>query len=143
MRPVLQFRNTRWPSTQSIAYQQDRVKRQMLSHFVKIERLPCEEVGNYNPRRMRAIGPLARQHGTWGSDHAKRVVEWAEHLERPRNQCSLASMLYVWRGPAWLENRRIESGAMRPATRALPGYLPKRWDEAIEDAKVFSSTQFN
>ena len=142
VRPVLQFRNTRWPFTQSIANQQNRVQRQMLSHFIKIERVPCEEVGNYNRRRMRAIGVLARQHGTWGSDHAKRVVEWAEHLERPRNQDSLASMLYAWRGPAWLHNRRIESGVMRPATRALPGYLPKRWDEAIEDARGFSTAQY-
>ena len=120
--------------------QQNRIQRQMLAHFVQVERFPCEEIQSYNRRRMRIIGNLSRQRGAWGQDHAKRVVEWAAHLERPSNESSLASMLFMWRGPAWLQSRRLDSGVMRPYTRALPGYLPKRWDEAIPDARSFQTT---
>ena len=137
VRPVLHFRNTRWPFTKTLADQQNRVQRQMMAHFVKVEPLPCEDAAIYNRRRMRIIGNLARQRGTWGKEHANRVVAWADHLERPRNQSSLAAKLYLWRGPSWLQQRRLESGTMRPATRAVPGFMPRRWDESIEEAKQY------
>ena len=35
-------------------------------------------------------------------------------------------------------NRWNQSGVNRPGTRILQGYLPKRWDESIEDARCFS-----
>ena len=138
VRPVLFFRNTRWPCTRSLAEHQNRLQRHMLAYFVHVERMPWEDLAAHNRRRMRTIGNLARQQGAWGSQHAQRVVEWAEHLERPGNFCSLASRLYRWRGPEWLQNRRNQSGVNRPGTRILQGYLPKRWDESIADARRFS-----
>ena len=89
---------------------------------------------------MRIVGNLARQQGTWGEEHAKRVVAWAEHLERPHNNFSPAAQLLSWHGPQWLQQRRLESGTMRPMTRVLPGYLPKRWDESVDDAENCSKS---
>ena len=85
---------------------------------------------------MRIIGQFARQQGAWGAEHAERVVDWAEHLERPRNEASSAARLFLWRGPLWLQMRRLESGVNRPMTRTTPGFLPKRWDEGIEEARA-------
>ena len=99
--------------------------------------MPGEELEFFCRRKMRIVGNLARHQGLWGTEHAKRVIAWSEHLERPQNKNSLASQLYLWHGPDWLQNRRVESGVMRPATRALPGFLPKRWDEALQDAHSY------
>ena len=112
-----------------------------MGHFVRIERLPWEEVQNFHRRRMRIIARLARQQGTWGKAHAERVVASAAHLQRPRNQFSIAAHLYGWRGPAWLQSRQVDSGVMRPLTRALPGFLSRRWDESINDARAFIEAQ--
>ena len=97
--------------------------------------MPQEELSNFHRRRMRIVGNLARQQGLWGTDHARRVVSWAEHLQRPHNSSSLAAHFFQWHGPEWLQQRRIDSGVMRPLTRAMAGYMPKRRDEAIADAR--------
>ena len=81
---------------------------------------------------------MARQHGTWGHLHAKRVVAWADHLSRPRNSYSLASMLFTWHDAAWLQTRRLDSdvgGHRRPGTRAQSGPVCARWDESVELAR--------
>ena len=108
----------------------------MLSRFVTVERMPGEDLAFFCRRKGR-VGNLARHQGLWGTEHVRCVIAWAEHLERPRNNNSLASQLYLWHGPDWLQNRRVDSGVMRPATRALPGFLPKRWDEAVQDAHSY------
>ena len=140
--PLLNFRNTRWPWTQSLAYCQDKLQRRFLSQFVHIEQLPGEEVHTFHRRRMRAIAALIRQRGTWSKLHARRVVAWASHLARPRNLTSLAAMLHSWRDSSWLERRRLDpdtGGAHRPGTRSAPGPVVKRWDEALEAAQEFLS----
>ena len=109
----------------------------MLARFAKIERQPCEELANYCRRKMRSVGNLARHQGLWGTEHAKRVIAWADHLERPQNHKSLASQPCLWHDAEWLQRRRLESGIMRPATRASPGYLPKRWDESLQDVRAY------
>ena len=137
VRPALNFRNTRWPFTKSLADQQNRTQRLMLARFVQLERQPSEDLEIYCRRKMRIVGNLARHQGLCGTEHARRVFAWADHLQRPQNHSSLASQLYLWHDAEWLQNRRIESGIMRPATRALPGYLPKRWDESLESARTY------
>ena len=111
----------------------------MLATFVYTERRPCEDAADYNRRRMRIIGNLAREQGLWGTEHAQRIVAWAEHLERPHNHMSPAAQLYTWHGPAWLSQRRQESGTMRPMTRASSGFLPKWWGESVDEAKLHMS----
>ena len=76
VRPILHFRNTRWPYTHALAEEQDRVQRQMLLHFLRLERLPTDDDNAYFRRRMRAVASVARVQGSWGLDHARRVVAW-------------------------------------------------------------------
>ena len=108
----------------------------MLARFVKVERMPDEEVENFCRRKMRIVGNLARHQGLWGIEHAKRIVAWADHLQRPQNHRSLASQLFMWHDTEWLQQRRVESGVIRPATRASLGYLPKHWDECLLNARM-------
>ena len=87
---------------------------------------------------MRAAADLAKQQGSWGTRHATRVCGWAEDLERPRNNESLASLLFRWHDAAWLEERRLDpavGGSLRPGTRAQSGYLNARWDESVHKAR--------
>ena len=139
VRPVLHFRNTRWPYTQTLAEEQDRVQRRMLSQFLHLERLPTDDDDTYFRRRMRTVASVARQLGSWGSDHARRVVSWSEHLKRSRNSFSLAARLYTWRDENWLQQRRLDpliGGTSRPGTRSSSGPVHRRWDEAVESAAL-------
>ena len=129
VKPILQFRNTRWPYTQALADEQDRTQRRMLSYFCKLERFPGEDDDAYFRRRMRTVATTARIHGVWGLDHAQRVVAWADHLKRCRNSCSLASRLFSWHDQSWLQVRRLDpliGGAARPGTRSSSGPVHRR-----------------
>ena len=110
----------------------------MLAFFVHVERWPEEEAANFNRRRMRAIATLARQQGTWGMDHARRCVSWAEHVQRDRNNRSLVAQLYKWRDAQWLQTRRLDGdtgGTNRPGTRRFSGHVAPRWDECVDNAR--------
>ena len=138
VQPILNFRNTRWPWTATLADAQNQLQRRMLRQFLSLERWPCETLECYCRRRMRAAADLARQQGDWGMRHAMRVCSWAEHLDRPRNYESLASLLFRWHGASWLEDRRLDpniGGSLRPGTRTQSGYLNVRWDESIAKAQ--------
>ena len=138
VRPLLFFRNTRWPWTETLAKAQSKLQRRMLVQFLSLERWPCEPLGVFCQRRMRAAATMANLQGDWGREHAKRICSWAEHLERPRNHSSLASILYRWHGADWLEDRRLNpdiGGPLRPGTRAASGFFCVRWDESVLKAR--------
>ena len=138
VRPVLFFRNTRWPFTTALADEQNRTQRQMLSHFLHLERFPFEDDRAFHRRRMRLIAGVARQHGVWGEDHARRIVDWSEHLSRARNNTSISSLLYMWHNADWLQQRRRDpliGQSQRPGTRHCSGPVYRRWDESLMLAK--------
>ena len=135
--PILTFRNTRWPWTESLADAQNKVQRRMLVQFLSLQRWPCETLDVYSRRRMRAAATLARQQGDWGALHANRFTDWAEHLDSLRNHESLASIFFRWHGADLLEGRRRDpgvGGSLRPGTRASSGFLCARWDESLQKA---------
>ena len=110
----------------------------MLSQFLALERSPSEPLESYYTRRMRAVANLAHQQGDWGTQHAIRVCNWADHLERPQDQKSLAALMHTYHDAAWLEGRRLNpdiGGASRPGTRAQSGYFNARWDESVLKAR--------
>ena len=72
-------------------------------------------------------------------DHVQRIIDWAEHLKRPRNKSSLASLLYSWRNADWLQQRRRDpliGPSQRLGTRRDGGPIFRRWDESCEYAKA-------
>ena len=54
------------------------------------------------------------QQGDWGTLHAKRGTDWAQHLKSPRNYESLASILFRWHGADRLEGRRRDPAVGGP-----------------------------
>ena len=85
------------------------------------------------------VALLARQQGTWGLEHARRVVDWADHLGRPRNSGSLAARLFSWKDARWLQTQRLDpdvGGHGRPGTRVCSGPVCARWDESIALARA-------
>ena len=88
---------------------------------------------------MRSVSCLPREQGAWGLLHAQRVVDWAAHLERPRNGNSLAAILYDWHVSAWLNARRrdpVIGGADRPGPRASSGPVVARWDDGVISGRM-------
>ena len=121
VKPVLSFRNTRWAWTATLAQEQNRIQRRMLAQFSNLKHLPLQSPAKYTRLGLRAVSSLAREQGAWGLLHAQRVVDWAAHLERPRNGNSLAAILYAWHGSDWLNARRRDpdiGGAGRPGAWA-------------------------
>ena len=72
----------------------------------------------------------------YGREHARRVLAFADHMLRPRNSLSLASILFKWHDAEWLKARRQEGagGSNRPGVRLFSGHVQRRWDEALLDA---------
>ena len=107
-------------------------------HFLPIERWPCETIEVFCRRRFRAAATLAYRQGDWGIEHARRICNWADHLNRERNGGSLAALLFEWHGASWLQYRRLDpeiGGSLRPGTRAASGIIHARWDESIAKAR--------
>ena len=139
VRPVLYFRNTRWPWTLSLAESQSKVQRKMLLQFIRIERKPEEPLETFHRRRLKTAAELAKQHEDWGIAHEKCICAWVDHLQRPLNSTSPAAQLFSWRPASWLQSRRDDprtGGHARPGTRACSGPVPARWDESHIKAKA-------
>ena len=131
---LLNFRNTGWPWPQCLADCQDRLQRRFLSQLIRIEQLPGKQLQSYHRRRMRTIANMVQRRGSWSQLPAKRVVLCADHLQRPRNHASLASMFYLWHDASWLRMRRLSleiGGPGRPGTRLVRGPVIARWDESM------------
>ena len=147
VKPVLFFRNTRWPWTQTLADVQSRTLRRMLSYFIHMDRLPEEPLDSFHRRRMRKVSDTAKEYGEWGIEHARRILAWADHLKRSRNGKSLAAEFFKWHDQYWLHARRLDpdvgSGAFRPGTQAAPGPAVKRWDESLIEADFFLRRAYN
>ena len=139
VQPILNFRNTRWPWSAAIADAQDKMQKCMLSQCIALERWHSEPLDSYYKRRMHAISNLAHQQDGWGTQHAIRACNWADHLQRPRNDKSLAAILFNFHDAEWLEERRQDpniGGALRPGTRAHSVFFHTRWDEALRKART-------
>ena len=109
----------------------------MLVQFLRLERWPEDPLSVYNQRRFRAAGCLADKHGDWGTEHARRICAWADHLRRPRNADSLAAIFFTWHPADWLQASRDDpnvGGPARPGTRESSGPVPARWDESLTKA---------
>ena len=99
--------------------------------------MPDEPLDRFVRRRAKSVATVARSYGDWGTDHAKRVLAWAEHMCRPQNGTSISSILFQWHDASWLQARRDRNigGTQRPGVRVQPGHVQRRWDEALISAK--------
>eukprot|EP00928_Gymnodinium_smaydae_P040856 TRINITY_DN27677_c0_g1_i1.p1 TRINITY_DN27677_c0_g1~~TRINITY_DN27677_c0_g1_i1.p1 ORF type:complete len:137 (-),score=10.87 TRINITY_DN27677_c0_g1_i1:84-494(-) len=90
----------------------------------------------------------SRQHGLWSKAWASQITSWDEHIGRAHTSWSrVQASLVSWRGADWIMQQRLFSisranfgsvsglGATRTDTRAAPGFVPKRWVDALTVAK--------
>ena len=86
-------------------------------------------------RRNRLSSAEARRMGFWSLRYCKRVVSWRNHLLRPANCGSWASILLHLRGFEWLMARRAQnSGGLlggRTGTRIASGNVATRWHDGV------------
>ena len=90
-RPALAFRCSRWPpqKTQTVAV--DRLQTKLIAAFLRIQRLPGEDVADYVRRRNRSAARVAGRSGRWSLFWAQRITRWDEHIRRahdPKQWCS-------------------------------------------------------
>ena len=134
--PILRFHCTRWPFSITRAAELDRIQRRMLSIILGCRPLPDEPIETFVRRRGREAGNFQRNIGCWSIIWASAVVKWSQHLRRRRNDRTWAAMLACVMDPDILLQRRSDFSG-RPRTRASPGFIFKRWWEAVRDASTF------
>ena len=139
--PGFDYRNTRWPPSRQLEKEVDAVHRKMIALILRTPKHPEEDVPSFVRRRGRLASVVADAHGKWSRQHHARVIAWAQHLERSRNQLSWAAALLHWRGRAWLARRRVDQGSVsaeagRTRTRSAPGFVAVRWHDGLEWAKT-------
>ena len=140
--PQLDCRCTRWPPQRTIAGELDAMQRRMTATAMRIPMHPGEGAPEYVRRRGRAAARQCKLAGNWSRRWFKRVVDWHDHLERPRNAHTWPAKTLHHRDREWLMRRRASllsenrsSGsctAGRTNTRAFPGCVHMRWDDGVE-----------
>eukprot|EP00449_Zooxanthella_nutricula_P016921 CAMPEP_0198530264 /NCGR_PEP_ID=MMETSP1462-20131121/26250_1 /TAXON_ID=1333877 /ORGANISM="Brandtodinium nutriculum, Strain RCC3387" /LENGTH=226 /DNA_ID=CAMNT_0044260135 /DNA_START=17 /DNA_END=697 /DNA_ORIENTATION=- len=149
--PVLDFRCSRWPFYERRAKEIARVQRAMTSIVMGVRRMEGEDPGEFVRRRHhREAGRIIARTGSWASRWAKRVVEWDQHVARPRNGATWAAVLRPYRDEAWLQRRRAEVGSARASggrllIRANSGFVATRWHAGVvaaaEHLRISASTE--
>ena len=104
-----------------------------------IKMLPEETPGAFIRRRNSAVKDVCEEMGWLSKRHAKRILDWKDHIARPRNAHSWPAALYDYRGSQWLMERRAErnSGLFggRTGTRVAAGRVAVRWHDGVRFAQ--------
>ena len=131
--PILRFHCPRWPYGVDIARQLDALQRRMYTIALQLPMLDTEEIDDFVRRRGRTVAALQREHGCWSNLWVRLLRSWRDHLGRPANRYTWAAIVEGIMTPADLELRRVHSGHRGTGTRALPGFIRKRWYESVEN----------
>ena len=92
--PQLNFQCSRWPPQRQIAKEIDNLQQQIIvPTLLKVPRSDGEELENYIRRRAKSVRRVCAQNGMWFLGWFRRVLDWDEHLQRPRNGETWAAIL--------------------------------------------------
>jgi len=140
--PQLDCRCTRWPPQRTIAGELDSMQRKMTATAMRISMHPGEGAPEYVRRRGRAAARHCKLAGNWSQRWFKRVVNWHDHLERPRNAHTWPAKTLHHNDREWLMRRRASllsdsrssdsCTAGRTNTRVFSGCVHMRWDDGVE-----------
>lgn len=144
VRPILDFRMSRWPAAPGLTTFIDKLHRQFATQCMDLRPEPHESVSEFVRRRGHLAGGLCRSHGLFSSRLKDRVSKWDAHVRRAPSHP--AAKLLSFHGDEWLSERRIEllpfntlsswtSTAGRTGTRCLPGLVVRRWNQAVQHAR--------
>ena len=142
-RSVIDYRSSRWPASPTLYRQQDELQRRCLCIACGSERLPGEGIDDWQRRRSRDAGSLARSAGLWSQRHSDRRWSWRQHIEREGTRNTMLNHVWNWRGQRWREEQRRRAGswsalAGRLGSRAFARVLP-RWEDSFDDVPLAHS----
>ena len=139
VRPVMDYRSTRWPPRRSLHQQIDKVQRQMVAILLRPPPLAGVSVPGFVHIRHRIIAHRCRGEGLWSTRHCKRVVDWKAHLERKPNKWSWPALLLHHKGLHWLQQTRVDNNSLSTGgctrTRSVPGFVARRWHDGVAHAE--------
>ena len=141
VRPMLDYRCSRWPPQIQIAKEIDAYQRRLVASAARLPRRPGESLDVFCRRRASFAAAVCRKGGTWSKRWFQRALDWDDHLRRRRNGNSWAAKLLDYRGAPWLASRRLEqhsslSSAGRTGTRLHSGCVFQRWHDGVTLARL-------
>jgi hypothetical protein len=139
--PAFGFRVSRWPPSPFYLAEVKSLQRKMVSILLALARSHVETHEAFRSRRARKIDAIVVASGCWAQAWRKRWSQWDKHLQRhPEHP---ASRLLEYRDRKWLMSRRASflpsfsisncrwsATAGRTRTRAVPGFVATRWEDA-------------
>ena len=145
---MMSYRCSIWPPQKQIATELDALQRKMISIACPVTRGPGEDSEQHAMRKGRLASQLAKGAGLWSKHWFGRALTWDEHVQRSRSVCKWNQSLCAFHDIGWLRELRSAYAAINPArsnpwtvlagrtgTRAGPGRVQPRWQEAIQKAR--------
>ena len=140
VQPIITFRMSRWPWTQTKAKHLDTIQKRMFQIALGLKPTPDESWSCSVRRRHTRVGEYLPSKKLWSAVWAQRVVNWQQHIDRNTNNACWSARLSNFRSPEELADRRVASSQNRPQVRIAPGFTSKRWSESVSDASDYIKT---
>ena len=103
-KPVWKYRCPRWPPSKGMLKMACRLQNRMIAVTQRPRPSDGETAASFISRRNRAAAVVARSRATWAEEHVRLCTTWMEHLLRPANSSSFASMLLHYKDAEWLHH---------------------------------------
>ena len=139
--PRLQSVATRWAFTAVRAQAIDWTQRKMVSRILRIPKPTDMSIASYYRRRDQVVSQACREMGYWSTDWCTKLLNWSDHLRRPRNGHSPAARLFLEQDSVWLQLRRLPFTSTTRSllaggtgTRSLAEAPKKRWEGSLDAA---------
>ena len=137
-RSLIDYRSTRWPYSPTLARQQDALQRRCIATVAGTPRTAEETVDEWQRRRSREHGSVARSWGLWSARHSMRLQSWRDHVDRERCRDTMLWHCWSWHDAEWRREQRRLAGsrsvfAGRLGLRTVTHVQP-RWQESIPEA---------
>ena len=101
-KPVWRYRCPQWPPSKGLLQMECRLQNRMIAVAQRLRPSDGETAAVSIIRRNRAAAVLARSRASCSDEHLKLCTTWMEHLLRPANSHSFASVLLRHKDAAWL-----------------------------------------
>ena len=106
-----------------------------MSIVAGVPRKRDETLDEWQRRRSRNSGAIARKQGSWSERHLDRPLAWRAHLERAATYDTIPATIWFWRDALWRQDQRNRVGsrsllAGRLGTRVVT-HVYQRWEDSL------------
>ena len=136
------------PLQRQISKEVDATQRKMTAIACLLARGPGEDPVQYARRKGRHASKLAQDSGLWSKMWFDRALRCDGHVQRTRSRRKWNRSLRAFHDVQWLQQQRSVFAALNPSrsnpwtvfagrtgTRAAPGRVQPRWQEAVQKVK--------